>query len=43
LLEPNLAKKKRKKKQNPETLNPQLVKSFSMPNYTEKTGGLQHL
>jgi hypothetical protein len=33
-------KKKKKKKQNSKTLNPQPVKSFSMPHYTEKTGGL---
>jgi hypothetical protein len=32
-------KKKKKKKQNFETLNPQPVKSFSLPCYTEKTGG----
>jgi hypothetical protein len=38
-----LANKKPKKKQNSETLNPQPVKSFSTPLYTEKTGGLQHL
>jgi hypothetical protein len=41
LLETHLAKKK-KKKQNSKTLNPQLVKIFSMPWYTEKTGGLQY-
>jgi hypothetical protein len=41
LLESHLAKKK-KKKQNSETLNPQPVKCFSMPHYTEKTEGLQH-
>jgi hypothetical protein len=35
-------KKKKKKKQNSKTLNPQLVKIFSMPWYTEKTGGLQY-
>jgi hypothetical protein len=35
-------KKKKKKKQNSETLNPQPIKSFSMPHYTEKTGGLLH-
>jgi hypothetical protein len=32
----------KKKKQNSETLNPQPIKSFSTPHYTEKTGGLQH-
>jgi hypothetical protein len=37
-----LGKKKKKKKQNYEILNPQPVKSFSTPRYTEKTGGLQH-
>jgi hypothetical protein len=34
--------KTKKKKQNSETLNPQPIKSVSMPHYTEKTGGLQH-
>jgi hypothetical protein len=33
-------KKSTKKNQNFDTLNPQLVQSFSMPRYTEKTGGL---
>jgi hypothetical protein len=47
LLEPNLAKNtkrkpKKKKKQNFKTLNPQPIKSFSTPRYTEKTGGFQH-
>jgi hypothetical protein len=42
LLEPNLAKKTKKKKQNSETLNLQPIKSFSMPCYTEKTGGFLH-
>jgi hypothetical protein len=35
-------KKMKKKKQNSETLNPQLVKSFSTTCCTEKTGGLLH-
>jgi hypothetical protein len=35
-------KKNKKKKPNSETLNPQPVQSFSMPHYTEKTGGLPH-
>jgi hypothetical protein len=35
-------KKNKKKKQNSETMNTQPVKSFSMPHYTEKTGGPQH-
>jgi hypothetical protein len=35
-------KKKKKKKQNTETLKPQPIKNFSMPHYTEKTGGHQH-
>jgi hypothetical protein len=35
-------KKKKKKKQNSETLNPHPVKSFSIPHYTEKAGGLQN-
>jgi hypothetical protein len=34
--------KNKKKKQNSETLNPQPIKSFSTPNYTQKTGGSQH-
>jgi hypothetical protein len=45
LLEPHLAKikkKKKKKKQNSKTLNTQPIQGFSMPHYTEKTGGLQH-
>jgi hypothetical protein len=33
-------KKNTKKKQNSETPNPQPEKSFSMPHYTEKVGGL---
>jgi hypothetical protein len=39
-----LGKEKKKtkiKKQNSEILNPQPIKSFSMPCYTEKIGGLQ--
>jgi hypothetical protein len=35
-----LAEKTTKKTQNSNTLNPQPVQSFSMPHYTEKTGGL---
>jgi hypothetical protein len=35
-------KKNIKKKKNSETLNPQPVKSFSTPHYTEKTGGFRH-
>jgi hypothetical protein len=35
-------KKTKKKKQNSKTLNPQPVKSFSTPHYTEKTGGLPY-
>jgi hypothetical protein len=39
-----LGKKKRqnqKEETKLETLNPQVVKSFSTPHYTEKRGGLQ--
>jgi hypothetical protein len=32
----------KKKKPKEETLNPQPIKNFSTPHYTEKTGGLQH-
>jgi hypothetical protein len=35
-------KKTTKKNQNSNTLNPQPVKSFSTPCYSEKTGGLPH-
>jgi hypothetical protein len=43
LLEPHLAiKKNRKEEKNFKTLNPQPVKSFSMPCYTEKTKGIHH-
>jgi hypothetical protein len=37
-----LAEKKKKKKQNTKTLNPQPVQSFTMPHYSEKIGGLLH-
>jgi hypothetical protein len=41
MLEPHLAgKKKHKKNQNLNTLNPQPLQSFPMRGYTEKTGGL---
>jgi hypothetical protein len=40
MLEPHLAEKKHQEELNSDTLNPQPVKSFSMPHYTEKTGGL---
>jgi hypothetical protein len=35
-------KTNKKKKQNSKTLNPTPIKSFSMPRYIEKTGGLPH-
>jgi hypothetical protein len=35
-------KKNTKKNQNFDTLNHQPIQSFSMPRYTEKTGGLLH-
>jgi hypothetical protein len=41
MLEPHLAKKNTKKKQNSNTPSPQPLQSFSTPHYTEKTGGLQ--
>jgi hypothetical protein len=41
MLEPHLAEKKPpRRNQNSNTLNLQPVQSFSMPRYTEKTGGL---
>jgi hypothetical protein len=42
MLEPHLAEKNTKKKQNSNTLNPQPIQNFSMPHYTEKTGGLPY-
>jgi hypothetical protein len=40
MLEPHLAGKTTKKKKNSDTPNPQPAQSFSMPHYTEKSGGL---
>jgi hypothetical protein len=42
MLEPHLAEKTTKKKQNFDTLNPQPVQSFSTSSDTKKTGGLPH-
>jgi hypothetical protein len=40
MLEPYLVEKSTKKSQNFGTLNPQPIQNFSMPPYTEKTGGM---
>jgi hypothetical protein len=40
MLEPHLAEKTTKRNQGFHTLNPQPMQSFSVPYYTEKTGGL---
>jgi hypothetical protein len=42
MLEPHLAEKSHQEEQNSNTPNPQPIQSFSMPHYTEKTGGLLH-
>jgi hypothetical protein len=41
-VEPHLPKKKKMKKQNTETLNPQPIKFFSNAHYTEKPGEFHH-
>jgi hypothetical protein len=42
MLEPHLAEKTTKNKQNSDTPNSQPAQSFSIPRYTEKPGGLLH-